>query len=631
MSDSSKRIVRVIPLLRLPRGHDCYDYEWTEALFAPCKGQLVRVSFRNRLVKAVVWDVPNDPVSPSPIRPILAVLSPTSVITAYQFALCNWIARQSFCARSTVLLSMIRSGGILQSKKLIVELPQEETRDQQRLVVSRAYIPLPWRNAVAILKQRLYDAHTNGRSLLVLFPTYNDAQWMRNTLPMRYRSWITMIHTQESSKHINEAWRTLHRKKQCIVFGSRLALYAPWSQAPDVIIMNADASQYDHHEQNPRIDVRIACQWISDQCHTNFTMIGWPAPLMAWHWKELKTCSWSGALPDRPDIERIAREKPPRWANGLELLHPQTLEMVGDDIEQKRHTIILVHNRQLVRRILCRDCGSVIRCPHCDHALQLITQQLLRCMYCRFERNEPPTCDRCGNAALKMIGTNFNEYIERLQSQWSKESFGWIDEERSWRKEPPLVIVSTVRGIEQLKELLDTQSRPSLLIIANVDALLNAKGFQSTEFAYNTLMECELFMNTAKQPTMIIETTQPNHPIWNHWKNKPYKEWYNNEIAERSAFHYPPTSTILRLTLKHRDTKKAQDLANGWYNRMSALIATHHLNAEAISPYQCYPARRGPLWQWCAAIKIHDHTGLELLEEVLYNEPTQIVIDRNIL
>ena len=51
---------------------------------------------------------------------------------------------------------------------------------------------------------------------------------------------------------------------------------------------------------------------------------------------------------------------------------------------------------------------------------------------------------------------------------------------------------------------------------------------------------------------VLIQASKINHPVLLFLQEHDYEKFYENEIAMRKQFFYPPFSRLIRLTLKHK-------------------------------------------------------------------------------
>ena len=95
-----------------------------------------------------------------------------------------------------------------------------------------------------------------------------------------------------------------------------------------------------------------------------------------------------------------------------------------------------------------------------------------------------------------------------------------------------------------------------LVGIINADALIHFPDFRSHERAFQLIAQVAGRAGRKSGPgRVLIQTSQPLHPVIQYARNYEYKELYSSEMAERKEFHYPPAIRMIRLTLKHKDRR----------------------------------------------------------------------------
>jgi primosomal protein N' (replication factor Y) len=98
--------------------------------------------------------------------------------------------------------------------------------------------------------------------------------------------------------------------------------------------------------------------------------------------------------------------------------------------------------------------------------------------------------------------------------------------------------------------------------ILNADNLLNFPDFRSHERSYQLMAQVSgRAGRRSKQGTVIIQTSQPDHFIIKKVAENDYEGMYEQQIAERKFFKYPPFYRMIRITLKHRDLNELDRIA----------------------------------------------------------------------
>ena len=94
----------------------------------------------------------------------------------------------------------------------------------------------------------------------------------------------------------------------------------------------------------------------------------------------------------------------------------------------------------------------------------------------------------------------------------------------------------------------------SLVGILDADGLLAFADFRVNERAFQLMEQVSGRAGRKKeQGKVLIQTTNPKHPLLQLVQQHDYKQFFALEIEKRKEFFYPPFSRIILLTLKHKD------------------------------------------------------------------------------
>lgn len=61
---------------------------------------------------------------------------------------------------------------------------------------------------------------------------------------------------------------------------------------------------------------------------------------------------------------------------------------------------------------------------------------------------------------------------------------------------------------------------------------------------------------------VIIQTSNPEHPVFEKIINNDYAGMASHEMAERRKFNYPPYSRIIEIIVKHKVKERSKQIAN---------------------------------------------------------------------
>ena len=118
-----------------------------------------------------------------------------------------------------------------------------------------------------------------------------------------------------------------------------------------------------------------------------------------------------------PEVETVDLREELRSGN-KSIFSRRLKKMIEERLNNKEQVMLFLNRRGYVGFINCRECGHVIKCPHCDISLTAHNNGRLVCHYCGYTEPDKKLCPKCGS---KYIG-GFKVGTEKIE-QAVKEAF----------------------------------------------------------------------------------------------------------------------------------------------------------------------------------------------------------------
>jgi primosomal protein N' (replication factor Y) len=118
--------------------------------------------------------------------------------------------------------------------------------------------------------------------------------------------------------------------------------------------------------------------------------------------------------------------------------------------------------------------------------------------------------------------------------------------------------------------------------IINADQLLFFPDFRANERAYQMLTQVGGRAGRKnKKGKVIIQTSVPNHHVIQEVLHQRYEYLYINELEERKSFLYPPFFRLIKLVVKHKDYKTAQEASQFLRDLLYKRLGEHIIGPES--------------------------------------------------
>jgi primosomal protein N' (replication factor Y) len=127
-------------------------------------------------------------------------------------------------------------------------------------------------------------------------------------------------------------------------------------------------------------------------------------------------------------------------------------------------------------------------------------------------------------------------------------------------------------GTQMLSKGLDF-GNVSVVGILHADSLMNYPDFRAHERAYQLMAQVAgRAGRREKQGAVILQTSQPEHPLIRLVGTFAYEEMVNLQLGERSIFRYPPYYRLIVLVLRCRKEDVLEEMASLYAEKLRARL-----------------------------------------------------------
>ncbi|MBQ3959930.1 MAG: primosomal protein N', partial [Muribaculaceae bacterium] len=139
--------------------------------------------------------------------------------------------------------------------------------------------------------------------------------------------------------------------------------------------------------------------------------------------------------------------------------------------------------------------------------------------------------------------------------------------------------------------------------------------FRSSERAFDMMEQVAGRAGRAhKQGKVIIQTSNPQHPVIGFVAQHDYRAFFDHEIAEREKFGYPPFTRLINIYIKHRDDNTLTEISVRYSNMLRQVFAHRVLGPEAplVARVQNYYIRQ-------VVLKMENQASMTKVKKILRN------------
>jgi primosomal protein N' (replication factor Y) len=436
-----------------------------------------------------------------------------------------------------------------------------------------------------------------GKQVLFLLPEIALTSQIVARVQKYFGNKAAAFHSKYSQNERFELWHKIKSGEVQVIIGARSAVFLPFNQLGLIIVDEEHESSYKQNDPAPRYNARDASIMLGHiwKCKT---ILGSATPSFE---------SYYNAKIERYGLvnmkQRFGEIDMPEMitANIAEETRVKTMKghftsVLFNEIERavnNHEQVILFQNRRGYAPMLeCQNCHWMPKCTNCDiHLTYHKYINSLKCHYCGYSQKVPQSCHACGSHLLNLKGLGTekvedelniyfpNARVARLDLEATKTKHGHEQIIKSFEKHEADILV----GTQMISKGLDFE-KVSIVGIINADQLLFFPDFRAHERAFQLLTQVSGRAGRKnKKGKVIVQTSFPNHHVIQEVIHQRYEHIYANETEERKSYQYPPFYRLIKIIVKHKDYKVAQDAAQHLRDLLYKRLGEHIIGPE--SPY----------------------------------------------
>lgn len=405
-----------------------------------------------------------------------------------------------------------------------------------------------------------------GREAIVMVPEISLTPQMVERFKSRFGDLVAVLHSRLSQGERYDEWRKIHRKQVGVVIGARSSVFAPFTKLGLIIIDEEHEASYKQ-EDSPKYHARDVAM-VRAKTHHALVILGSATPCLESYYQAavmqdapVHLLQMKARVEGRPlpAVEIVDMREELRAGNRSMFSRP-LYRAIEDRLNKQQQMVLMLNRRGFSTFVMCRSCGYVANCPHCDISLTYHRQSHnVRCHYCGYAERELDTCPDCESEHIRFFGTGTQRVEEELCKLFPGIRVIRMDVDTTSRKGSHEKLLNQFRQ-GQADVLLGTQMVAKGLDFPNVtlvgviaaDTILNLPDFRAGEKTFQLLTQVAGRAGRHQLPGEVyIQTYNPDHYSIVHAGQHDYHSFVKQEIALRKERAYPPYSQLILLTLSH--------------------------------------------------------------------------------
>ncbi|WNF35510.1 primosomal protein N' [Bacillaceae bacterium IKA-2] len=473
-----------------------------------------------------------------------------------------------------------------------------------------------------------------GKEAIVLVPEISLTPQMVQRFKERFGSLVAVLHSALSIGEKYDEWRKIQNGVVQVVVGARSAIFAPFKNIGIIIIDEEHESTYKQ-EENPRYHARdVAIERASYyKCPL---ILGSATPSLETYARAKKGVYQLLSILERvndvslPAVEIVDMREELKLGN-RSMFSKSLYEKLSLRLERGEQSVMFLNRRGYSTFIMCRDCGYVAECPHCDISLTYHqTTHSIKCHYCGHQEQMPKKCSNCQSEHIRFFGSGTQKVEEEITKVFPDARVIRMDVDTTRKKGSHEKLLTAfaegkadiLLGTQMIAKGLDFPNITLVGVLA-ADSMLNLPDFRASERTFQLLTQVSGRAGRHQLPgEVVIQTYAPEHYSIELVRNHDFIGFFEKEMGIRKRQSYPPYYFVSVIQVSHPELTKVIDTTE----KITAFIRRSLSNKTIVlGPVVCSIPRIKDRYRYQCMIKYKNEPLLvDVLKEVIENYRREI-------
>lgn len=471
-----------------------------------------------------------------------------------------------FAERQTVLLHGVTSSG---KTEIYIKLIEEQLQQGNQVLFLVPEIGL-----TAQMIRRLKKAF--GAKTGIYHSKFNDAE--------RVEIWFSVLNEKPGKN--GEQFQ--------LVLGARSAALLPFRKLGLIIVDEEHENTYKQYDPAPRYNARDLAV-VMGNLHNAKVLLGTATPSIESYFNARSGKYGLVQLFERyrgiemPEIIVADTKEAYRKKLMRSFFTPELFAEIEQALTNREQVILFQNRRGFAPFIQCSNCGWIPKCRHCDVSLTMHkSRMVLLCHYCGFTQTLPNKCPDCGAEDIRTKGFGTEKIEDEIPSLFPEARVARMDLDTTRSKHAYQQIIQRFEagavdiliGTQMVTKGLDFEN-VRVVGILNADNLLNYPDFRSYERSFQLIAQVSGRAGRKnKRGKVVIQTSQPEHPVIQDAKENNFEQLFFRQINERKIFRYPPYFRLIKIVIKHKNQQRLDVIATTLGTEFRKLFGFNVLGPE---------------------------------------------------
>lgn len=425
--------------------------------------------------------------------------------------------------------------------------------------------------------QAIDHALKQDKGIIMLVPEISLTAQTIERFRSRFEGHIAILHHALSQGERFDEWHRIQRGDAKIVIGARSAIFSPVKNLGLIIVDEEHENSYKQTDESPCYHARDIAV-MRGKITSSTVILGSATPSLESFYNAknnkytLSTLATRADKASMPTIHVVNMTEECEKNGGYTNFSSMLLTGIKKRIAQGEQTILFLNRRGYHTTLFCESCQEPVKCLHCDLALTFHQKEhSLNCHLCGFCISPPPTlCLSCKiSNPMKYKGVGTEQIEKALHAIFPEVRTIRVDRDTTKHKGSHQKLLRDF-GSGKADVLIGTQMiakglhfpQVTLVGVLNSDSGLSIPDFRASENTFQLITQVSGRSGRGvMKGEVVIQTRMPGNMAIQLSTKQDFEKFYEEEIAIRQLFNYPPFTSMAKIAFSGANEKKTLKVA----------------------------------------------------------------------
>jgi primosomal protein N' (replication factor Y) len=457
----------------------------------------------------------------------------------------SWVKESRVKEKNVTTLEVDKQDFLPSAKEVLQKFHLNET-------LPFLFIPKSNQEMRQVLEQLTKEVLDSQKAILILVPnilmSYDVASFLRKVFHQK----VACINSDLSKTEYYDLYEEILQNEYSIIVSTSRGALLPYPNLKTMVMLDIESDSY-FNDQSPRYDLKKVMQKksITDHIPLFFSSFSPRITDFCYAIRDKYVLCNHQATNLCSNVFVIDMKNELLEANNSPI-SLQLQKEIETNLDNLEITLLLINRKSYYTSMMCRNCGTIMKCPKCDIMLEYSdNKKMLLCPNCSYHIPMVEKCPTCGKNEFMFSGIGREGLTSELKKKYQTARVASLDDANY------LEFATIMSDIEESKvDIIVTNEAYAKSFVSNkiktvaimqFDSLLKIPNYDANARAYGYLVGAKHLLEETKDSHLLIQAFDTKHFVIQDFITSDFSTFVQHELINRKALFYEPFCHVNRI------------------------------------------------------------------------------------